>query len=263
MRQVNMQYTVCSDFSEEERAINAQLNALFDQWSKELKQVWDSYDESYFVTDGLFPAYGRQHPKVLFVGRETLDIMGQSYIDIFLPAIREKWVGGKPLERHAFFKRMLKITYGLIHDCPDWKDIPPASVIADTFATHDGVSFAFMNLSKLSHEYADNPSWQADWGSINLFVEKTLKCSQNYFQREIEILEPDIIVTMNLESFLSAFGDIRLQESIPSVNIHVLSLQKRSIPVFDCWHFACFSKPDLEAFYLPICDACKHFRLQR
>ena len=254
-----MQYTSCHDFSEEEMTINTKLNSLFNQWSKALAQTWDGYNELYFVTDGLFPAYSRQHPKILFVGRETLDIMGQSYIDIFLPAIRNKWVGGKHLERHPFFRRMLKITYGLTHNCLAWKDIPSAKVIADTFATPNGVSFAFMNLSKLSHEYADNPSWQADWSNINRFVEKTLECRQNYFQQEIEILDPDIIVTMNLEPFLSAFGDISLQESIPSANIYTLHLQSRCIPVFDCWHFACFNKPDNEGFYLPICEAYKHF----
>ena len=136
---------------------------------------------------------------------------------------------------------------------------PPAKVIADSFATSHGVSFAFMNLSKLSHEYADHPSWKVDWSTIDRFVEKTLKCRQIYFQRKIEILDPNIIVTMNLAPVLSAFGDISLQESIPSAKIYILHLQERCIPVFDCWHFACFNKPDNEGFYLPICEAYKHF----
>ena len=38
-----------------------------------------------------------------------------------------------------------------------------------------------MNLSKLSHKYADNPSWQADWSNINRFVEKTfIPCICNH-----------------------------------------------------------------------------------
>ena len=258
----NMRYAADSGFSEGEKAVNRQLNCLFDQWSKELGRLWDGYNADYFVTDGFFPAYHQQRPRVLFIGREVLDIMGQSYINIFLQAFKQNLVGGKTLNkslnRHSFYRRIFKITYGLTHGCPDWKDIPPASVMADTFGTPEGISFAFMNLSKLSHEYADNPAWKADMTLMDSFVQKTSECGQNYFQREIEILDPDIIITMNLEQWLSALGTIHQRESLsPDVAMYALELPKRAIPLLDCWHFSAI-KRDLDNFYRPVCEACKH-----
>lgn len=100
-----MKTTSLAIFSEEEHTLNKNLDALFREWSDFLLSIgfWEKYDIDYFVTDGIFPGYLAQRFKILFIGKESLDIAGQSYIDILYNAIHEKQIGGTFVNRSSFF----------------------------------------------------------------------------------------------------------------------------------------------------------------
>ena len=253
-----MKMTSLDGFSTQEIALNDRLNALFQDWHDALKRrgVWDKYDSESFVTDGIYPGYLSQKKKILFIAKEALDIAGQSYIDIFYHAIRMKSVGDKPINRHGFYRKLLKIAYGLTHGCPDWEEIPPASVLAEDFGSERGLSFAFMNVSKLSHEYADNASWTADASMIDDFARESAATGERFFHKQMEIMAPDSIITMNIAPYYPFMGDIVLKEALPNVEIYSMNLGAMNIPVFDCWHFAA-PKSDRDRYYEPLCSAWK------
>ena len=256
-----MKTTRLANFSEKEHALNENLNALFRDWSDFLLSIgfWEKYDIDYFVTDGIFPGYLAQRFKVLFIGKESLDIAGQSYIDILYNAIHEKQIGGTFVNQSHFFRRMLKTAYGINHGLPEWEGIPDAAKLAETFGNDGGVSFAFMNLSKLSHEYLDNSSWQADMPTITEFVEQSSRSPRNFFREQMEIIHPDIVITMNLRASFPSLGDIRiLDETIPDIEVCSIALGEREVPLFNTWHFAAM-KSDAEHFYAPLCAAIKKY----
>ncbi len=97
---------------------------------------------------------------------------------------------------------MFHIAYAVIHGYKHWDGIPWAVKIGDTFATAEGIIFAIMNLSKFSNESADD--YSADWNLIALSVES----SGDFIRREIGLLEPDGVITMNIGKFLPKFGEL-------------------------------------------------------
>lgn len=261
-----MKFTACSEFSPEEENLNRELNALFAQWCDHLGQsgFWDHHDIDHFVTDGIFPGYLAQRLKILFIGKENLFIAGQNFIDVFYPAIHGKIIGGNSINRHTFFRRMLRVAYGLIHDCPDWNDIPSASEIADVFGRGGGISFAFMNLAKVSHEYGGKPGGEADVPAVMDFVKRSSAFGKNFFQQEMEIIRPDGIITMDLEEYLCAMGDVaRIGSASEGVDIWRTNLRGRDIPLINLRHFANFTKSEAKGFYGPLCLVLRNWERKK
>ena len=179
------------------------------------------------------------------------------------PAYKEyKQIGKIPLNRANTHNRMFYITYGLLHqpECKCYHDMPRASEIADDFATNKGVSFAFMNLSKFSNE---SGGWKSDWNLINRFVlaSKNEKC--NFYNKEIELLDPDVIITMNFGAekieVLGEYSDYLYGEDVSSYNLKVGD--DKEIPLFDMWHFAAVRKNFDKSYYSPLIDRIKQLRL--
>ena len=86
---------------------------------------------------------------------------------------------------------MFYITYGVNNGFPAYSDVPYATELAETFATRDGISFAFMNLSKISNE---EKSWQTKWGRVDASL-KVSEASVCLEEREVEILRPDVVIS--------------------------------------------------------------------
>lgn len=81
--------------------------------------------------------------------------------------------------------------HAITHGFKEWKQVPNAIELAKDFASEGHTSFAFMNLNKESNETGRTGT---RWENLYAFVDK----SRDYIRREIEILDPDIIVTANL-----------------------------------------------------------------
>jgi len=134
-------------FPESESARRQALLDLFAEWEAALGASLPPHQAHFadtFVRDGFYPHYFSQPLKILFIGRESLGIAGCDYLDVLLSSYREnKYVGKQHLNIHRFHSRLLYVAYGLLNDHVRWEDIPPADEIGDTFATPEGISFAF------------------------------------------------------------------------------------------------------------------------
>ncbi len=234
------------------------LRLLFQDWMQasvqaepEMKELIDG-----MVFDGFYPHYFSRKPKILFIGREALDIEGSNNLDILYAAYSEgKRIGSRHLNCDRFHSRMLCTAYGILNGFPEWKSIPYASVIGNTFGTPEGVSFAFMNLSKFSNE---SGFWQSNWKMIQ---HAALLATQprKFIAEEIAILQPDLVITMNLEDFFDSLGETvaPLESTSQAVKAWRLESHGHTSLLLDCYHFSAWTKRDPEHFYLPICDAVR------
>ncbi len=153
-RPISLQPTTLTYPNSEKRKLDA-LRRLFEYWTAvaleaahELKK-----EGEWMVFDGFYPNYLGKRQRALFIGRGAREIEGFNYLDLLHQAYRTtKEIGGGHLKTSQFHRWMLYTAYGLMNGLPEWKDIPDVGEIGDGFATADGVSFAFMNLSKFSNE---------------------------------------------------------------------------------------------------------------
>lgn len=234
------------------------LRQLFQDWMQASIQAEPEMKELIegMVFDGFYPHYFSRRPKILFIGREAREIEGFNYLDLLHAAYRRgKHIGSQHLNQNLFHRRMLYTAHGLLNGFPDWRDIPDASVIGDTFATPDGVSFAFMNLSKFSNE---SEFWPSNWRMIQDAVRLATQ-QRKFIAEEIAILQPDLVISMNLEGFFSALGEqvTPLPSTSRDVSAWRLISQGHASLLLDSFHFSAPGKRDLEHFYLPICDAVR------
>lgn len=232
-----------------------------------------------FVTDGFYPYYTKQKVKVLYIGKESLGIGGCDYIDVLMDSIKKNDPRGtaerkkdyphdvkKVLtnDNDPFHSKILYLTYGLNHGCLEYKDMPWASEIGTTgFAVDGGISFAFMNFSKF-----DNPSessFRADNQRMNLYCEMSERTGRNWHEAQISLLEPDIIISMNISEWIARVFKKSVWEIFDknvknsNVDIGYLPVKEKKIPIINTWHFSCPGKGFEKCFYEPIVRSCKEF----
>lgn len=235
------------------------LNKLFEDWhacfAASAAQL-DKHLPDEMVCDGFYPHYFKQKRRILYIGRESRQISGLNYLEVLYPAYRTgKKIGGRSLNADKVHSRMLRITHGLLNGTPDWSSIPPASDIGDTFGTEAGISFAFMNLSKLSNEAAE---WQSDWPAIEA-AHRLSSESRRFSEAEIAILQPDIVITMNLDEKLESLGTLERIESQESLTAWWLDSASHRSLLIDTFHFSAWNKDDVRDFYGPICEVARRY----
>lgn len=281
----------CSDkliemFPMEEHSLFIMNQQVQESLLSEIKQTSNLEDKEWidcFVSDGFYPYYTKQKIKILFIGKESLGIGGSDYIDILIDGIlhndprgRAAWNREHPDDPYKkiitnnndpFLSKILYITYGLNHDCPEWEDIPWASEIGTSrFANDGGISFAIMNFSKL-----DNPSeisYSADIVRMNKYCEFLFRTGKNWHEKQIGILNPDLVISMNLKHwFPYAFKcnyediwDVNLEVSFSNVvRLGHLPIEGKRIPIIDTFHFSAPGKRFMDFYYHPIIKACKEY----
>ena len=209
-------------YPDNEKLKLASLENLFRDWHQYFSSVGSElkdYHADDMVFEGPYPYYFRQPKRILFIGWESRQISGYNYIDLLSYNYRHrKWIGDQHLNANKFHSLMLYITYGVVNGFIDWKDIPDASVIGDTFGTADGVSFAFMNISKLSNE-ADSRT--ANWDVINTAYQLSIR-DRNFIKDQVAILEPDIVISMGLGDKMDSLGERSLIYSSDDVDCYRL-----------------------------------------
>lgn len=254
----NFQFTPSIQYPEVERPKVSRLQRLFSDWHQAFTNSTESLKKHVaddMVFDGFYPYYFSQPKRILFVGWESRQIGGFNYLDIIYQAYREgKQIGRRHLDNDNFHSRMLYFAYGILNGMPNWQEIPFASKIGDTFGSPDGISFAFMNISKLSNE-AENH--QADKSVIDAAFQLSTH-PRNYIQEEVSILEPEIVITCNLNDKADALGKcayIRHFGSENQVAACWLDSGKHRSLLLDTFHFSAWNKKDPTDFYEPICEA--------
>mgnify|MGYP000934652881 FL=1 len=243
-----MNFRPTIDYPDFEKGVLDELELLFKDWHAEAKTKQFAYEYSAddMVFDGIYPYYTKQKCKILFIGREALGINGLNYIDVLYNAYKGNRIGNKHINQHKFHYLMFYIAYGANNGFPNWNEIPAASELSATFATSSGISFSFMNISKLCNESED---WKADWTLIDSFIDAFKDSKRNYYRDEIAIINPDIIITMNLEIRLAALGKVDVIEYGEDISKYNILINDKNIPLFDLFHFSAPGKSPKEKYY--------------
>jgi hypothetical protein len=260
-------------FPPEERPLRTRLLSLMSDWKREVshssvvfREDGKAYSgDEYFCADGFFPYYTRQKPKILIIGREAVGLSGLDYINVMFNAYKQNSVAGKTLDAHATEARQFYLAYGLLHGgAVPYADVPYASELAKTFATAEGISFAFMELSKYSND-AEDANAHRDAALMTRFLQDSHLEKRNFAREELALLDPDVILTMNLwgaglDNMLleQALGRVRfLGNPEPAIAVNALSVNGRETPLFDLWHFSS-RKSTGRDFYNPVMRAWRN-----
>lgn len=247
-------------YPDSELDLKEKIENLNGEWLDFLKEQLPNEScniERLFVSDGFYPYYTSQKKKILFIGREALEIGGCNYMEFLYEAYQEKQIGSLPLNRHKFHSTMLYLTYAMEHEIYTWSDIPYASEFISEFAQPGGISNAFMNLSKFSNESGE---WVADGNLINSFISASSRSPVNFFAKEIDLLSPDIIFGMNLGKSMECFGAFESPRGYGNGDVCFQFLKTPSggkYPYLDCWHFSAPGKSAKENIFNPAIEALK------
>lgn len=244
-------------YPDDEKPSLERLKCLFEEWhtcfaqhTAQLQEHGVFFNAGSMVCDGFYPRYVSQRARILFVGRESRGMSGENYIECLYNSFRHtKKIGKQSLNQNKFASRMLKLTHALINGMPSWSDIPSASKIGDALGTDLGVSFAFMNLSKFSTE---EKKWHANWQ----LIQKSIRLSQAgcFNERQVRILEPDLLITMNLGGNLTSLGKAEKVDFTGKHTLWRLESDGHTSSVIDTHHFSAFTKNDVRDLYQPICE---------
>lgn len=249
-----------------EKSKLAILEKLFSDWY----QLFAKNDESLaskMVFDGFYPHYfsqekNREKKRILFIGWEALgmteDEDNNNYIEALYDCYRNSnLIGNRRLNNHRFHYRMICIAYGILHGMPDWNNFGEAETLIEDFAKSGGWSFAFMNISKLSN---DSGKSAADWNLINTSFRLSTEGPEgrNFIEEEIAILEPHIVIAMNLKEKYKWLGT-GLDWTHVSRGVNSSPLQSCGHPslLIDSWHFSNWFLNDVTDYYVPIRDAIR------
>lgn len=240
-------------YDNSELILKDKIEELHKQWianiiNKDNSDIADELRDLY-VPDGFYPYYTKQKKKILFIGKEGLELSGNDYISCLYDAYKNKIVGNKPLNQYRFHTTMLYISYAIEREVYNWSQLPFAEEFIDEFGEPDGFSFAFMNLSKFSNE---SGRWQADEELIDSFIRLSQNDEINFIQKEIELLNPDLIIGMNLGDkmrHLGTFDNFQFFGPKKDVCFQTLTTTYGKYNYIDTWHFAAPNKsPELQIF---------------
>lgn len=245
-------------YSVDEKSLLAKIDSI----NSRIEEIWQTYRKKHpdaygvkssenTVSDGFYPNYTAQPVKILFMGRESYGLDGCDYIEVFINHYLNGTTGPddaqKSINRDRFHKMLIKVAYGIVHD-KTWDEIPKASDLCANRGIFDKVSFAFMNLSKLSNENTTTGHTQTDWNLVNTSLDMTLN-ETNLILQEISVLNPDLIVCMNFERerLCRVFGNMLRIFDNEWLKYH-LNVNGKTILLLDQWHFSTTRKSEQEIF---------------
>jgi len=246
-------------YPENEQAFFEQHSNLINEWKNHIsdKNIIENNDADGFVYDGFYPYYYSQKYKILYIAAEARGKEGFDYIEELYKAYKDNKVDGRHINSNSNRTHglMFCITHGIKHNFKEWSKIPYASEMTCDFGTKNGISFAFMELSKFVNK---NKDFKKDFGLINKFIEISKNEQRNYWNDQIKILDPNIIITMNFkEHYLKVLGNLEtIDKSYPSV--YNLEVGNKKIKLIDTYHFAYRSADPKVDFYDPIIKILKN-----
>jgi hypothetical protein len=273
-KETTMNESFLEQFPASERNQRRKIEALMDAWKKELstarvrfKDDGEYYSgDNFFCADGFFPYYYQQKRKILFIAREAAELSGIDFIEEFLGAYRKNDIGGQTLNlvQNSFHNRMLCLAWGILQDgMVPYEEVPQASEVGRTFGTPEGISFAFMELSKYSND-SENGHAHYEAELMTAFLKDSRLDKRNFFREELDILDPDLVITMNLwgtnidGALLElALGEVIEDDSLPKykpsaglnpyAGLNSIEINKRKVPLIETYHFS--ARKDTEEWY--------------
>ena len=243
-----------------------QLKKLMDEWRKQISDKpavcnggrWATSDA--FISDGFFPGYfsdTNEGKRILFVAREGR-YLNEDYVQEMLSDFKN----GKWNNNTTFFRRIAKIAYGVQNNGISFKKVPTLLEIFKQMDDNINFNFAIMNISKYPNYHSKK--WQTNKKAANRFLKDSELDKRNFFLEEIELLEPDVIITGNLweSCFYNEYLDLcfpenkkiqsdrRVQYSNP-IDHWYMTIGNKKVNVINTYHFSAVKK-DQEDFYDPV-----------
>jgi hypothetical protein len=226
-------------FPEEENNYYDENLKLLNDWKAYIqdKKIIHKDGINAFIPDGFFPYYYKQKPRILYIAVESRQLSWCNYIDMVYGGFQNNKIGHKDIDGSVFFRKLLKITYGIENNFMEWDKIPEASRITRDFGQKGGISFAIIELSKISN---DNSSRHKNKKQINNFIAISKNETRNFWNDQIKILNPDYIISMNLQGYLHNLGHITpIEKNKIPPNIYSLSLgENKLVKIIDAYHFS-------------------------
>lgn len=243
------------EYPQNEQVFYKRNNEILNEWNKYIsdKKIIDGYNPDSFVTDGFYPYYYSQKIKILYIAKESRGLSGCDYIETLYDAYKENQINNLHIDnrKRRFHNRMFRITYGIEHGFLSWDEIPCASELTQDFATKNGISFAFMELSKFSNETEHFATYIP---LVNNFIEISKNEHRNFWNDQIRNLDPDIIITMRLLGSLNALGPVTVIDNKKYPREYSLNVGEKDIKIIDTYHFSYWKEDPNKCFYRPIID---------
>ena len=230
------------------------LLKLFDAWKVVVRKNNPAL-APLFTADGFFPGYFSASPRVLFIGRESRFAPDGDRITSDLT-----WFSGLPSASEPYWRRILHLLYGIkTNGQYPFSAIPTEDIILKQMVQRNNYGFAIMNFSKYINEADDSST--SNFKLINQFLEDSDLDRRNFIRDEIELLEPDIIITANLwgckidKTYLNLVFP-PMDMSMPFIDsnnkacLQILRFNGRTIKRLDTYHFSAPGN-DQEKFYDP------------
>lgn len=261
------------NYPQDELELKTKIEEFNERWRNCIvSQIPEVETNDCFVPDGFYPYYTHQKIKILFIARESRGIGGCNYIELLHKAYKEKIVADRGIDQitNKFHALQLYISYAAQHDdIMNFYDfrLPYASGITESFATNNGPSFAFMELSKISNE--SKIDWKSDWNQIKSFIhyssnEISKKYSPNFFAEELSLLKPNIIIGMNLDENYDLFGKTNYIKTFGDDNqVAAFSLETimgETYYLLDSNHFSAPGKNLDHDYMSPIMEGIKYYK---
>lgn len=254
-------------FPENESEKRKHIEDLMAEWKCLVKH-------DHFVRDGFYPYYWNQPIRLLVIGREgrgltNRDHTDKDYIDVLLnDGYWVSKIGGRQINTLPFQRRLMKVVYGIVKGFPAFKEVPDAATIGRMVAKENGISFAWMNLSKESNN--DDKNWQTNATIFNRSFNESMKAG--LIGKEIELLSPQVIISMNeggrVKEVLEKVADVAPRNNPPkwikgAYDVTFKNLENSGKAIWlDTYHFAAHNTRyikvnDEDSFYNPICSMLK------
>lgn len=239
-----------------ENPLKKEIDFLMNEWKD-----YCGIRSDWFSSDGFYPYYTKQRYRILFVGRESRGLGGRDYITVLYNAYKGldgkgQRIGGTPMNRLAFHRRLFFLAYGILNDFPDFYCISKSNILAKTFATEEGISFSFMEISKISNPSDDDSS--SNWNNIRKSIKSATSDGRNFIRDEINLLSPNIIIgsgIYDLHEIIQHTNAERLDE-----NVFLLkNLSNKNVLYLPIYHFSARNVGDVY-YYRVIKESFKKFR---
>ena len=259
-------YSEMLPYAETEKASISKLDELMESWEKKIRQ---NKETALFMVDGAYPHYFEQNPRILFIGREAYGFgdyepcAKASYlVEYYENYIKGRAYGERSLNQVKFHGRLFYMMHAINTGAENWSDVPWAEEIAMEDFKTGKLSFAFMNLNKLMNISGKKTT---NWNTLGKFAQTY--CEE--IRREIEILDPHIIITANLIDKVDMnpiFGDWKdlsgNGQDGKYIYVRRIHVNGHSVYLLDVFHFSAYNKPEYEAFYACVRDVFKKYNIK-
>lgn len=253
------------EYSDFENQKNKELESLFSDWIKQLSKNKTPIDNGNkekttpadcFAKDGFFPGYfDENNLKVCFIGRETRLIGGYDFRDTTKEFFEIDFSNN-----NNWWRRILKIMYGIQNNGEiEFEKLNTIDILNEMYDSNK-YGFAVINISKFSNDHPNN--WESNTNLIDRFLKDSELDKRNFFNEELEILSPDVIITANLwnglikEEYLNLclppekfINEKKLKDNVAIY--YEFNLNGKKIDFIDLYHFSA-KKSDKYCYYNPV-----------